>query len=120
MNDNEPVAVAAPAPSYPLAPDVAKHIAKLLAQADGKRSLERLLSELALLPSYQVVAQDNGMMALARAGGEGSMLLIPTATLIPMMAETILKFMVPSALHGALRPGMSEEEMALILAGGKK
>ena len=119
MNDNEPVTIQAPPPSYPLATDVARHIAKLLLQADGKRTLERMLGELALMPSYEVVPQENGMVSLARAGGEGSMLLLPTALLIPMMAETILRFMVPSALHGALKPGMSEDEITLVLAGGK-
>jgi hypothetical protein len=118
MNDNEPVIEHTPLPSYPLAPDVARHIAALLLQTDGKHTLDRLLKELALLPSYEVVPQDNGMMALVRLGGESTMLLFPSALLIPMMAETILKFMVPGAKHGPIKQGLSEDEITLILSGG--
>lgn len=118
MNDNDPIEVQAPLPSYPLAPEVARHMAGLLAQTEGRHTLERLLAEMALLPSYEVVAQDNGMVALARLGGEGSMLLFPTAPLIPMMGESILKFMLPSPLHAAVGPNMTEEAIAALLSGG--
>ncbi|MDK9720510.1 MAG: hypothetical protein OEL53_04925 [Rhodospirillales bacterium] len=118
MNDNDPVTQTPPS-SFPLASDVAKHIAGILATADGKRSLERLLGELALLPAYEVVPQENGMVAMGRAGGEGSLLLFPTAAFIPMMAETVLKFMLPKALQAQVKPGLGEAEIAFLLAGGK-
>ncbi|CAA6605940.1 hypothetical protein MTBLM1_70156 [Rhodospirillaceae bacterium LM-1] len=114
MNDNQPPQLV----SYPLARDSAQHIANILAHADGKRTLERLLSELALLPAYEVVPQDNGMMALSRLGGEGTLLLIPSASFIPMMADTILRFMLPKALHVALTPDIGESDIADLLAGG--
>lgn len=118
MNDNEPIEVQAPLPSYPLAPEVARHMAALLARTDGHHTLERLLAEMALLPAYEVVPQENGMTVLARLGGEGTLLLIPGALLIPMMAETILKFMLPKPLHAAVSQGMDEDVIAALLSGG--
>lgn len=117
MNDNEPVLP--PPSSFPLDPNAVRHIAAILAKADGSTSLERLLGELSLLPAYELAPQDNGMVALSRLGGEGSLLLIPTAALIPMMAETVLRFMVPSVLHAQLKPDMNEAEITLMLAGAK-
>ncbi|MBF0168247.1 MAG: hypothetical protein HQL45_11520 [Alphaproteobacteria bacterium] len=115
MNDNLPQQLA----SYPLDANSARHLAGILANADGKHSLERLLGELGLLPGYEVVHQDNGMASLSRLGGEESLLLVPSVAMIPMLAQTILKFMVPSALHAQVKPGMSEAETAFLLSGGK-
>ncbi len=116
MNDNQPQ----PPASYPLDPHSARHLAEILAKADGSGSMERLFGELKLLSGYQLTDQDNGMVALSRLAGEGSLLLFPTSPLIPMLAETVLKFMVPSALHKRLVPGMSATEIAQVLAGGTR
>lgn len=115
MNDNEPVATLS---SYPLASEVARHMAALLVRTDGQHTMERLLAEMALLPAYEVVPQENGMTALARLGGEGTLLLFPNALLIPMMAETILKFMLPKPLHAAVRQDLGEDDIATLLSGG--
>ena len=116
MNDNHPQQLV----SYPLDADSARHLAGILARADGSRTLERLLGELALLPGYEVIRQDNGMASLSRLGGEESLLLVPTAPLIPMLAQTVLKFMVPSAMHALLKSGKSEAEITGVLAGGQE
>jgi hypothetical protein len=113
VNDNLPQQLA----SYPLDANSARHLAGILAKADGKNTLERLLGELGLLPGYEVVHQDNGMASLSRLGGEESLLLVPTVAMIPMLAQTILKFMVPQALHALLKPGMDEAGIARLLQG---
>jgi hypothetical protein len=58
------------------------------------------------------------MVSISRQGGETSLLLFPTAPLIPMLAETVLKFLVPMALHHLLVPNMDETALALLLKGG--
>lgn len=118
MNDNDLMMIVQPASSFPYEPEIARKLAVLIVRADGQAKLARLFEVLRSAQGLELTEQENGMVSLARQGGETSLLLLPTAPLIPMLAETVLKFLVPQALHHLLVPNMDEAALTMLLKGG--
>jgi hypothetical protein len=106
--------------SFPMSHELARRVSSLLVRTDGSKTLGDVFDLLKNAPGFDLASQENGMTSLSRAGGETSLMLKPGIKLSPMFAETLLHFLIPTALHHLVEPNLNEVQIALLLKGGPK
>jgi hypothetical protein len=106
--------------SFPMSHELAKRMAGLLASTGGSKTLGHVFDILRGAPGFELADQENGMVSLSRAGGETSLMLKPAIALSPMFSETLLRFLIPAALHHLVEASLNEAQILMLLKGGPK